>query len=48
MKPANKGRFYHDGRFATLLDVVNSYDARFNLGLTNQEKSDNVEYLKSL
>ncbi len=48
MKPENKGRFYHDGRFATLLDVVNSYNDRFNLGLTNQEKSDIVEYLKSL
>jgi hypothetical protein len=48
MKPANKGRFYHDGRFATLLDVVNSYNDRFNLGLTDAEKSDLVEYLKSL
>ena len=26
MKPENKGRFYHDGRFTTLLDVVNHYD----------------------
>lgn len=44
----NKGRFYHDGRFQTLMDVVNSYDARFNLGLTDEEKHDLVEYLKSL
>ena len=35
-------------RFATLLDVVNSYDTRFTLGLTAQEKLDLVEYLKSL
>lgn len=48
MNPANKGRFYHDGRFHTLMDVVNSYNQRFNLGLTDQEKSDVVEYLKSL
>ncbi len=48
MNPANKGRFYHDGRFATLMDVVNHYNKFFNLGLTNQEKSDLVEYLKSL
>ena len=48
MKPENKGRFYHDGRFKTLLDVVNSYNSRFSLGLTDQEKSDLVEYLKSL
>jgi hypothetical protein len=44
----NKGRFYHDGRFRTLLDVINSYDARFNLGLNDQEKHDLIEYLKSL
>jgi hypothetical protein len=48
MNPANKGRYYHDGRFATLLDVVRSYNTRFNLGLTDQEQSDLVEYLKSL
>jgi hypothetical protein len=48
MFPRDKGRFYHDGRFKTLFDVVNSYDARFDLDLTNQEKHDLVEYLKSL
>lgn len=48
MFPQNKGRFYHDGRFNTLLDVVNSYNERFNLGLTDPEKHDLVEYLKSL
>ncbi len=48
MKSENKGRFYHDGRFPTLMDVVNSYNTRFNLNLTDQEKSDLVEYLKSL
>jgi hypothetical protein len=48
MSPANKGRYYHDGRFATLLDVVNHYNTRFSLGLTTQEKLDLVEYLKSL
>jgi len=48
MNPANKGRYYHDGRFKTLRDVVSSYDSRFNLGLTDQEQKDLVEYLKSL
>jgi hypothetical protein len=43
-----KGGFYHDGRFATLLDVVNHYNAHRSLGLTDAEKSDLVEYLKSL
>ena len=48
MRSQNKGRYYHDGRFATLLDVVNHYNTRFSLGLTAQEKLDVVEYLKSL
>lgn len=48
MKPSNKGRYYHDGRFATLLDVVNHYNTRFSLGLSTQQKLDLVEYLKSL
>ena len=43
-----KGGFYHDGRFATLLDVVNHYNSFMSLGLTDAEKSDIVEYLKSL
>jgi hypothetical protein len=43
-----KGGFYHDGRFPTLLDVVNSYNTRFNLELTPQESQNLVEYLKSL
>jgi cytochrome c peroxidase len=44
----SKGGFYHDGRFATLLDVVNHYDSFQHLGLTDAEKNDLVEYLKSL
>jgi len=43
-----KGGFYHDGRFATLLDVVNHYDSCFSLGLAPAEKHDLVQYLKSL
>ena len=43
-----KGGFYHDGRFATLLDVVDHYDSVFSLRLSDQNKSDLVEYLKSL
>ncbi len=42
------GGFYHDGRFATLLDVVNHYDGFLGLGLSEQEKNDLVQYLKSL
>jgi len=43
-----KRGFYHDGRFATLLDVVNHYNSFKNLSLTDQEKNDLVEYVKSL
>jgi hypothetical protein len=43
-----KGGFYHDGRFATLADVVNHYNIALDLNLTATEKSDLVEYLKSL
>jgi hypothetical protein len=43
-----KGGFYHDGRFATMLDVVDHYNNFLGLGLSDQEKNDLVEYLKSL
>jgi hypothetical protein len=42
-----KGGFY-DGRFATLRDVVNHYNAHFGLLRTEREKGDLIEYLKSL
>jgi len=43
-----KGGFYHDGRFATLGDVVNHYDSVLKLGLSAAEKKDLVQYLLSL
>ena len=43
-----KGGFYHDGRFPTLLDVVNHYNRHNRLNLSRKEKADLVEYLKSL
>src|SRR6266704_2486431 len=43
-----QGGFYHDGRFATLIDVVNHYDTLRKLGLSEREKLDLVEYLKGL
>lgn len=43
-----KGGFYHDGRFPTLMDVVNHYNNFKKLSLTEAEKKDLVEYLKSL
>lgn len=43
-----KGGFFHDGRFATLNDVVQHYNGFFGLGLNDQQVHDLVEYLKSL
>jgi hypothetical protein len=44
----HKRGFYHDGRFATLMDVVNHYNDFLKLGLTDADKADLIEYLKSL
>jgi len=43
-----KGGFYHDGRFATLNQVVDHYDGHFHLQLSAQQKADLVQFLKSL
>jgi cytochrome c peroxidase len=43
-----KGGFFHDGRFATLRDVVDHYNQHLGSGLSDPEKNDLVEYLKSL
>ncbi len=40
--------YFHGGQAATLLDVVNFYDNRFNIGLTTQQKLDLINYLNSL
>jgi hypothetical protein len=43
----SKRGFYHDGRYPTLLAVVDHYNSCFGLGLSNSQKSDLVEFLKS-
>jgi processive rubber oxygenase RoxA-like protein len=40
--------YFHDGSAKTLPDVVDHYERVFRLGLTAQQKSDLVEFLKSL
>ncbi|HEY3059681.1 MAG TPA: hypothetical protein VGL99_11970 [Chloroflexota bacterium] len=40
--------FFHDGRFNTLADVVNHFDTFQKLGLSQADKNDLVEYLKSI
>jgi hypothetical protein len=46
-KKIHKGGYYHDGRFATLKDVIEHYNEHLSLGLTDKEKNDLLEYLKS-
>ena len=48
LRTHTKGGFYHDGRFATLKDVIEHYDGFLALGLSDAEKNDVAEYLKSL
>lgn len=45
---ATHAPYFHDGSAATLADVVNHYDSHMQLGLTAAQKSDLVEFLKSL
>lgn len=40
--------YFHDGSAPDLFAVVNHYDALFGLDLTEDQKADLVEYLKSL
>jgi hypothetical protein len=43
-----RGGFYHDGRFATLADVIRHYDALWSLGLSDSQRADLEQYLRSL
>ena len=43
----SKGGFYHDGRYPTLMSVVEHYNSCHNLNLTAREKADLVQYLRS-
>ena len=45
---ASRAPYFHGGNAATLMDVVNFYNLRFDIRLTNQEKKDLVNYLSSL
>jgi cytochrome c peroxidase len=40
--------YFHNGAAATLGDVVNFYNQRFNLGLTAQQQADLVAFLQTL
>lgn len=40
--------YFHDGSAKTLMDVVNHYNQQFKINLSETEKVDLVEYLKSI
>jgi cytochrome c peroxidase len=46
--PQLEGPYFHDGKAPTLADAVEHYDGLFNLKLSDQQKRDLVEYLKTL
>ena len=45
---AARAPYFHNGSAATLEVAVDFYDTRFNIGLTPQEKSDLVAFLRAL
>ncbi len=45
---AGRAPYFHNGAAATLNDVVDFYNERFNLNLTSQQKSDLVAFLQTL
>jgi cytochrome c peroxidase len=45
---ASRAPYFHNGSAATLAEVVDFYNVRFNLGLTRQEKIDLVAFLSAL
>ena len=45
---AARAPYFHNGSAATLLDVVNFYDQRFDLNFTDQQKQDLVNFLNAL
>jgi cytochrome c peroxidase len=45
---ASRAPYFHNGSARTLSDVIDFYDSRFNLGLTQQEKADLIAFLNAL
>ncbi|HKH91942.1 MAG TPA: c-type cytochrome [Gemmatimonadaceae bacterium] len=46
--PQLKGPYFHDGKAKTLAAAVSHYEQLFGLSLTDRQRSDLVEYLKTL
>ena len=46
--PQLRGPYFHDGSAATLDEVVSHYEQRFGFSLSDRQRRDLVEYLKTL
>ena len=45
---AARAPYFHNGSAATLEEVVQFYEDRFNIGLTKREKEDLAAFLRAL
>jgi cytochrome c peroxidase len=45
---ASRAPYFHNGSAATLADVLNFYNTRFNIGFTAQEQADLIAFLNAL
>jgi cytochrome c peroxidase len=45
---AARAPYFHNGFAASLTDVVEFYNGRFDIGLSAQEKSDLIAFLRAL
>jgi len=45
---AARAPYFHNGSAATIEEVVDFYNTRFNIGLTNREKADLIAFLNAL
>ena len=45
---AGRSPYFHNGSAASPMDVVNFYDRRFNIGFTEGQKQDLVNFLEAL
>ena len=45
---ASRAPYFHNGSAASLGDVIDFYDKRFDIGFTNQEKQDLIAFLRAL
>ena len=45
---AARAPYFHNGSAATLSDVLDFYNTRFNLGLSRREKADLIAFLSAL